>query len=197
MKRIEGLYIGLAALAAAPFLAAAPETVQGPLVVTTGQELFASGTDGVETSGDVDVDGGALVVLATDGDSVVRLAPGFQAAPGPGGQVWAGTLGPGETYNGFGLSDLILMNDVDGDGMPDFWELLYGLDRHFNDAAGDLDGDGSSNKAEYDAEEDPTARNDWYGAPAAPSGSYGTNPILIVDPSGVHHDLDTSNYTLD
>ncbi|MEK7951452.1 exo-alpha-sialidase [Luteolibacter soli] len=47
-----------------------------------------------------------------------------------------------------------LMNpavDGDGDGMPDAWELLYGLNASVNDAGLDFDRDGFSNKDEYEA----------------------------------------------
>lgn len=39
--------------------------------------------------------------------------------------------------------------DRDGDGMPDAWEILYGLNPNVNDASGDLDGDGYTNLEEY------------------------------------------------
>jgi hypothetical protein len=40
--------------------------------------------------------------------------------------------------------------DADGDGIPDGWEVLYGLNpRGSGDAASDADGDGISNLAEY------------------------------------------------
>ena len=39
--------------------------------------------------------------------------------------------------------------DDDNDGLPDEWELAYGLDPLLNDAAGDPDGDGVSNINEY------------------------------------------------
>jgi hypothetical protein len=39
--------------------------------------------------------------------------------------------------------------DTDNDGMPDAWEVMYGLDPSVNDAAGDLDNDGFSNLIEY------------------------------------------------
>nr|WP_276571910.1 DUF4114 domain-containing protein [Desulfonema magnum] len=46
--------------------------------------------------------------------------------------------------------------DDDNDGMPDVWELEYGLNPLVNDASGDTDKDGYSNLEEYEAETDPT-----------------------------------------
>lgn len=45
--------------------------------------------------------------------------------------------------------------DADGDGMPDAWELLHGLNASINDAASDADGDGVPNKDEHAAGTDP------------------------------------------
>ena len=39
--------------------------------------------------------------------------------------------------------------DSDGDGMPDWWEVRYGLNSFVDDANGDLDGDGWSNLEEF------------------------------------------------
>jgi chitinase len=50
--------------------------------------------------------------------------------------------------DGDGLSNSIDTDD-DNDGMPDSWELQYGLNPLVNDATGDLDQDGVQNYAEY------------------------------------------------
>lgn len=50
--------------------------------------------------------------------------------------------------------------DSDGDGMPDWWEDKYGLDKQEDaDAGGDGDGDGLTNLQEFDAGSDPTQDN--------------------------------------
>ena len=57
--------------------------------------------------------------------------------------------------------------DDDNDGMPDEWELRYGLDPLTNDAAGDPDGDGISNADEYAGGTDPGVFDET-SAPAPP-----------------------------
>jgi hypothetical protein len=49
--------------------------------------------------------------------------------------------------------------DTDGDGMPGWWETLYGLDPDVDDADDDLDGDGLTNLAEFEGGTDPSAPN--------------------------------------
>jgi hypothetical protein len=49
--------------------------------------------------------------------------------------------------------------DDDNDGMPDAWEVLYGLDPKVNDALKDLDGDGVVNFDEYTGSTNPAKKD--------------------------------------
>ncbi|MBA7582573.1 hypothetical protein ES708_24504 [subsurface metagenome] len=49
--------------------------------------------------------------------------------------------------------------DTDGNGMPDDWEIYYGLDPYRDDANEDPDGDGLTNLEEFLAGTDPSAPN--------------------------------------
>jgi len=52
--------------------------------------------------------------------------------------------------------------DSDGDGMPDWWEIKYGLDPNDpSDANGDLNGDGYTNIEKFINGIDPTIKIDW------------------------------------
>jgi hypothetical protein len=80
---------------------------------------------------------------------------------------------PGENVKvDFKLSDAVIV-DSDGDGLPDSWEIA-----HFGNlaqtAAGDPDGDGYSNLAEFNAGTDPkNAASNPGAAPPAPAKSGG------------------------
>jgi predicted outer membrane repeat protein len=79
------------------------------------------------------------------------------------------------------LTSRLTLLDGDADQMSDGWEILYGLDRDFDDSAGDLDGDGLTNGEEYAAGTRPDiADTDNDGISDAAEFSDGTNP---VDPS--------------
>jgi len=73
--------------------------------------------------------------------------------------------------------------DTDGDGLPDGWEVKYGLDPlDSSDASRDLDGDGLSNVEEYRYGTDPTATDsDHDGFSDGLEVSLGTNPALFID----------------
>ena len=51
--------------------------------------------------------------------------------------------------------------DTDKDGIPDWWEGLYGLNPNVVDSHLDPDGDGRTNLQEYNAGTNPIVANDW------------------------------------
>tara|TARA_B110000977_G_scaffold15454_1_gene18951 strand:- start:877 stop:3339 length:2463 start_codon:yes stop_codon:yes gene_type:complete len=62
----------------------------------------------------------------------------------------------GNTVTGSSTITVAIL-DTDNDGLPDAYEILYGLDENdADDADGDLDGDGFTNSEEYAAGTDPT-----------------------------------------
>ncbi|WP_165920183.1 LamG-like jellyroll fold domain-containing protein [Chthoniobacter flavus] len=71
-------------------------------------------------------------------------------------------------------------DDIDGDGMPDAWEIAHGLNPRFaGDANMDLDGDGISNLLEYLNGTDPT---DYYnGVPPTAQIADGNNQSGMVN----------------
>ncbi|WP_411847269.1 hypothetical protein AAFN60_07715 [Roseibacillus persicicus] len=74
--------------------------------------------------------------------------------------------------------------DQDDDGLPDDWELLYGLDLTINDSAGDPDSDNLSNLQEFGFQTDPTiADTDGDGIDDDVEIANGTDPLDAVDPS--------------
>ncbi len=52
-----------------------------------------------------------------------------------------------------------VLSDSDGDGMPDWWEEKYGLNKLMNDADEDSDGDGWINLAEFENSTNPFRSN--------------------------------------
>lgn len=86
--------------------------------------------------------------------------------------------------------------DSDFDGMPDSWEVLYGLNPSTNDAGLDLDEDGVSNLGEYNNgfnSTDPTDYDtDDDNIPDGWEYKYYLNPL---DPSDAIQDPDGDDYT--
>lgn len=65
--------------------------------------------------------------------------------------------------------------DSDGDGLPDRWERLYGLDEKVADAHLDPDGDGLTNLQEYNAGTNPMVAGDWAKASAVTDNPFVTD----------------------
>ena len=68
--------------------------------------------------------------------------------------------------------------DTDKDGLPDFWEVFYGLDPYTADADLDADGDGRTNREEYNAGANPVVADDWTKSASA-SGAFETDTRVV------------------
>jgi hypothetical protein len=97
-------------------------------------------------------------ILDRDGDGTLDFQDAFPDDPGE----WMDSDNDGIGNN----TDL----DDDNDGMPDQWEIQYGLNPLVDDASEDLDGDGANNLNEYIAGTIPT-----YNAPDQPVLSLPSN----------------------
>lgn len=85
--------------------------------------------------------------------------------------------------------------DSDGDGLPDSWEVLHGLDPKsdlFGENA-DMEGDGYTNKQELEGHTHPlNADTDNDGLPDGWEGSYNLNPLLNDSKSDTDADGSTA-----
>ena len=115
--------------------------------VGTEPEMLILQLTVIDAEGLQDIDTCAVQVTKalkdSDGDGVPDDQDDFPNDP----DEYLDTDGDGEGNN----AD----TDDDNDGMPDTWELKYGLDPLIDDAAGDPDGDGVSNIDEYNLETEP------------------------------------------
>lgn len=93
--------------------------------------------------------------IADAGDSLPRDAVDAQVIAdvtslGRRGRLWTSQTQTGLPNSGYGtLNGGPALADGDGDGMPDDWEVYYGLDPSRNDARGDFDGTGYTNVEKY------------------------------------------------
>lgn len=88
--------------------------------------------------------------------------------------LWTPESGSGVS-DSFTLDMRGLQDDSDDDGMPDFYEIQYGLDPERNDADEDLDGDGVTNLEEYNAGTDPSVAEGGSGT----GGETGEGPTFV------------------
>jgi hypothetical protein len=88
-------------------------------------------------------------------------------------------------------------SDIDGDGMPDVYEIANGLDPFFNDAALDLDGDTLSNFDEFKLGTAPNRRDtDADGLDDAKEIALGTLPLdPDTDHDGILDGIDPNPFT--
>jgi hypothetical protein len=154
-----------------------------PITIASGTARMFSHTGQILTTEhasapQVTADNGSTLILWAGGR--VILKPGFRALNGS--FFWAAV-----DHNMNGYSDMEELTDTDGDGMYDAWEVDHGLNMLANDAGGDLDGDGTSNYAEFLTGRNPNNRADASPLPvgfqlvlALPSGSYlGVKPTTL------------------
>ena len=118
----------------------------------------------------------------------------------------------------WGLSSLFMADtaerapDTDKDGLPDWWETLYGFNPNVADSHLDFDDDGRTNLEEYNAGTNPIIFNDWMRSIAEQDKSFvcdthveyiGGNPTFdstfavikvsngfVCDTGGLYYDWD-------
>jgi len=83
-----------------------------------------------------------------------------------------------DSYNGQYL------DDSDSDGMPDWWEIRYGLEPTVNDADGDEDEDGFTNLQEYNMGSNPLTHDTLIVS------CYIEGKLFVVDTGGKYLDAD-------
>ncbi len=88
-------------------------------------------------------------------------------------EVWARSLA-------FQLDTAGRAPDADKDGMPDWWEIKYGLDAFVSSATRDTDGDGRTDVAEYNAGTNPIKADDWRRATSVSGESFVTDTRIVV-----------------
>ena len=125
----------------------AETTFTAPNAVTDADtltfRLTVKDTEGLQDIDDCIATVTRVAVVDSDGDGVPDDQDAFPNDP----NEYLDTDGDGDGNN----ADM----DDDNDGMPDTWELTYGLDPLKDDAADDPDGDGDSNIDEYNFGSEP------------------------------------------
>ena len=82
--------------------------------------------------------------------------------------------------------------DTDGDGIPDGWELFYGLDKNTDDGTLDTDGDGLDNLHEYIAHTDPRVPQSLLRVTAFQPGAPGNYLLTWQSVAGLNYRILTA-----
>ena len=133
---------------------------------------------------DADGDGRSLIPTVTDPD---KQALGDLDQP----KNWILSRTEGGSP-GFGEKSSIPSKDSDQDGLPDEWELAYGLNHLLDDAGKDLDDDGANNAHEYLAGTIPNNPKSYLQLQLSLSHSK-TNEIIFVMQNGRSYMVEFAN----
>ena len=134
----------------------------------------AYGLTGANATAEADPDGDGRTNLqaynaGTNPSAAENYALSASSSSGFLVNTWiaASGIGGGGLVEVWGVSELFAADtagrapDSDKDGIPDWYENLYGLNVHGNDAHIDSDGDGRTNLQEYNAGTNPILADDW------------------------------------
>ena len=179
--------------------------------------------DNADAAADPDDDGRTNLEEYNAGTSPI-VAEDYLASVATSGRhvvdTWieSSAVGGWDLVEVWGISGLFMADtagrapDADKDGLPDWWETLYGLNPNVADSHVDSDGDGRTNLEEYNAGTNPIIFNDWMRSIAEQDKSFicdthveyiGGNPTFdstfavikvsngfVCDTGGLYYDWD-------